>query len=98
MTGGLAYFLDEVGNFPDLVNHAIVKVQRVVSDVGTQQLYDLIKTHADRTGSPKAQEIIANWAEYLPKFWQLVPPSEAESPEAKTYLNQDLQDLRIYTT
>ena len=98
MTGGLAYFLDETGNFPDLVNHAIVKVQRVVSDVGRQQLYDLIKTHADRTGSPKAQEIIANWAEYLPKFWQLVPPSEAESPEAKTYLNQDLQDLRIYTT
>jgi glutamate synthase (ferredoxin) len=84
MTGGLAYFLDESGNFPDLVNHAIVKVQRVVSDVGRQQLYDLIKTHGDRTGSPKAQEIIANWAEYLPKFWQLVPPSEADSPEAKT--------------
>ena len=84
MTGGLAYFLDESGNFPDLVNHAIVKVQRVVSDVGRQQLYDLIKTHSDRTGSPKAQEIIANWAEYLPKFWQLVPPSEADSPEAKT--------------
>jgi glutamate synthase (ferredoxin) len=84
MTGGLAYFLDEVGNFPDFVNHAIVNVQRVVSDVGRQQLYDLIKTHGDRTGSPKAQEIIANWAEYLPKFWQLVPPSEADSPEAKT--------------
>jgi glutamate synthase (ferredoxin) len=84
MTGGLAYFLDESGNFPDLVNHAIVNVQRVVSDVGRQQLYDLIKTHGDRTGSPKAQEIIANWAEYLPKFWQLVPPSEADSPEAKT--------------
>jgi glutamate synthase (ferredoxin) len=59
-------------------------VQRVVSDVGRQQLYDLIKTHERRTGSPKAQEIIANWAEYLPKFWQLVPPSEADSPEAKT--------------
>jgi glutamate synthase (ferredoxin) len=83
MTGGLAYFLDETGNFPDLVNHAIVNVQRVVSPVGTQQLYDLITTHADRTGSPKAQEIIANWEAYLPKFWQLVPPSEADSPEAK---------------
>jgi glutamate synthase (ferredoxin) len=47
-------------------------------------LYDLIKTHGDRTGSPKAQEIIANWEAYLPKFWQLVPPSEADSPEAKT--------------
>jgi glutamate synthase (ferredoxin) len=84
MTGGLGYFLDETGNFPDLVNHAIVNVQRVASAVGAQQLYDLIKTHGDRTGSPKAQEIIANWEAYLPKFWQLVPPSEADSPEAKT--------------
>ncbi|MEI6442207.1 MAG: glutamate synthase large subunit [Nostocales cyanobacterium ELA583] len=83
MTGGLGYFLDETGNFPDLVNHAIVKVQRVVSNVGAQQLYELIKTHGEKTGSPKAQEIIANWTEYLPKFWQLVPPSEADSPEAK---------------
>jgi glutamate synthase (ferredoxin) len=83
MTGGLAYFLDEVGNFPDFVNHAIVKVQRVASDAGEKQLYDLIKAHADKTGSPKALEIIANWPEYLPKFWQLVPPSEADSPEAK---------------
>jgi glutamate synthase (ferredoxin) len=83
MTGGLAYFLDEVGNFPDFVNHAIVKVQWVVSEAGAKQLYELIQTHAQKTGSPKAQEIIANWEAYLPKFWQLVPPSEADSPEAK---------------
>jgi glutamate synthase (ferredoxin) len=83
MTGGLAYFCDEVGNFPDFVNHAIVKVQRVVSEAGAKQLYELIETHARKTGSPKAQEIIANWEAYLPKFWQLVPPSEADSPEAK---------------
>ncbi|MBO1071615.1 MAG: glutamate synthase subunit alpha [Dolichospermum sp. DEX189] len=83
MTGGLAYFLDEVGNFPDFVNHAIVKVQRVVSEAGAKQLYELIQTHARKTGSPKAQEIIANWESYLPKFWQLVPPSESDSPEAK---------------
>jgi glutamate synthase (ferredoxin) len=83
MTGGLAYFLDEVDNFPDFVNHAIVKVQRVVSEEGVNQLYELIQTHARKTGSPKAQEIIANWESYLPKFWQLVPPSESDSPEAK---------------
>ena len=88
MTGGLAYFLDEVRNFPDFVNHAIVKIQRVASDAGEKQLYDLIKAHADKTGSPKALEIIANWPEYLPKFWQLVPPSEADSPEAKTAQKQ----------
>jgi glutamate synthase (ferredoxin) len=83
MTGGLAYFLDEDGSFPTKVNPEIVKVQRVVSEAGAQQLRDLIQAHGDRTGSPKAQQILANWATSLPQFWQVVPPSEADSPEAK---------------
>jgi len=82
MTGGLAYFLDEDGSFPELVNREIVKIQRVLTTAGEKQLQDLIKAHVERTGSPKGQIILDNWQEYLPKFWQLVPPSEAESPEA----------------
>ncbi|MBD2293796.1 glutamate synthase subunit alpha [Anabaena sphaerica FACHB-251] len=82
MTGGLSYFLDEDGAFPELVNKAIVKIQRVVTEAGAKQLHELIQAHSDRTGSPKAQLILQNWAEYLPKFWQVVPPSEADSPEA----------------
>ncbi|MBD3880876.1 glutamate synthase subunit alpha [Phormidium tenue FACHB-886] len=82
MTGGLAYFLDEDGSFPTKVNPEIVKVQRVVAPAGEQQLKELIEAHTERTGSEKAKTILANWTEYLPKFWQVVPPSEAESPEA----------------
>ncbi|MCU0526610.1 MAG: glutamate synthase large subunit [Elainella sp. Prado103] len=82
MTGGLAYFLDEDGSFPTKVNPEIVKVQRVVTSAGEQQLKDLIQAHLDRTGSRKAQSILERWTEYLPKFWQVVPPSEADSPEA----------------
>jgi glutamate synthase (ferredoxin) len=82
MTGGLAYFLDEDGSFPSKVNPEIIKIQRVTSPVGERQLKDLIEAHADRTGSAKAKRILANWAEYLPLFWQAVPPSEANSPEA----------------
>jgi glutamate synthase (ferredoxin) len=82
MTGGLGYFLDEDGSFPELVNKTIVKIQRVATEAGEKQLYDLIKAHSDRTGSPKAQLILQNWSEYLLKFWQVVPPSEADSAEA----------------
>ncbi|MBF2003453.1 MAG: glutamate synthase large subunit [Synechococcales cyanobacterium M58_A2018_015] len=82
MTGGLAYFLDEDGSFPTKVNPEIVKVQRVVTPAGEQQLKELIQLHADRTGSPKAKQILARWSEVLPLFWQVVPPSEADSPEA----------------
>jgi len=82
MTGGLAYFFDEDGSFPTKVNPEIVKVQRVVTPAGEQQLKALIQAHADRTDSPKAKQILEDWSEALPKFWQVVPPSEAESPEA----------------
>ncbi|BAY76134.1 ferredoxin-dependent glutamate synthase GltB [Nostoc linckia NIES-25] len=82
MTGGLAYFLDEDGSFLELVNPEVFKKQRVITQAGAKQLQELIKTHAERTGSPKAKKILQNWQEFLPKFWQLVPLSEADSPEA----------------
>ncbi|MBD2740682.1 glutamate synthase-related protein [Coleofasciculus sp. FACHB-1120] len=82
MTGGLAYFLDEDGSFTSKVNPEIVKLQRVRTPAGEQQLKELIELHAERAGSQKAKDILANWAESLAKFWQVVPPSEADSPEA----------------
>ncbi len=82
MTGGLAYFLDEDGSFPAKVNPEIVKIQRVITPAGEQQLFELIQAHAERTGSPKAKMIVEQWSDYLPQFWQVVPPSEADSPEA----------------
>jgi len=80
MTGGLAYFLDEEGNFPTRVNPEIVKVQRVITEAGAEQLKAMITAHGDRTGSAKAAKILADWEAYLPKFWQVVPPSEADTP------------------
>ncbi len=83
MTGGLGYFLDEGGNFEAKVNPEIVKVQRIGSAEGEAQLKELITTHVAKTGSKKGQLILDSWADYLPKFWQVVPPSEADNPEAK---------------
>ncbi len=79
MTGGLGYFLDEDGSFQTKVNPEIVAVQRVLSAAGEAQLKGLIQSHADRTGSPKAQNILADWNNYLAKFWQVVPPSEKDT-------------------
>ncbi len=82
MTGGLGYFLDEDDTLVAKINPEIVQWQRVETVAGEKQLQDLIAAHVAKTGSAKAQEILSRWAEYLPKFWQLVPPSEAETPEA----------------
>ena len=83
-TGGLGYFLDEDGSFPAKVNPEIVKIQRVTSAAGEKQLKELIQAHGDRTGSDLAAKILANWQEYLPKFYQVVPPSEEDTPEASS--------------
>jgi glutamate synthase (ferredoxin) len=82
MTGGLAYFLDETGDFPTKVNPEIVKIQRVISPAGEAQLKALLLEHVEATCSAKAQAILADWSSYLPKFWQVVPPSEAKTAEA----------------
>jgi glutamate synthase (ferredoxin) len=89
MTGGLAYFFDEDDTFPIRVNRETVKVQRVTAPAGEQQLKDLVKLHASQTGSPKARYILENWSEMLPHFWQVVPPSEADSPEANAALLEE---------
>jgi glutamate synthase (ferredoxin) len=79
MTGGLGYFLDEDDSFPPRVNYEIVKIQRVLSgSAGETQLRELIEAHEASTGSEKARLTLANWDEYLPKFWQVIPPSEAD--------------------
>ena len=82
MTGGIGYFLDEDGTFQSKVNGEIVSVQRVITPAGEAQLKTLIEDHVAKTGSPKGEAILANWAESLEKFWQVVPPSEANTPEA----------------
>ncbi|HAC64020.1 MAG TPA: glutamate synthase large subunit, partial [Cyanothece sp. UBA12306] len=81
MTGGLGYFLDEEGNFPAKVNPEIVEIQKICTEAGEAQLKELITAHVEKTGSKKGQLILDNWSEYVAKFWQVVPPSEGNSPE-----------------
>jgi glutamate synthase (ferredoxin) len=82
MTGGIAYFLDEDSSLAAKLSQETLKVQRVITIAGERQLKELIQLSSDRTGSPKAKQILGNWSFYLPLFWQVVPPSEANSSEA----------------
>lgn len=82
MTGGIAYFLDENDSFTAKINPEIVKIQRVITAAGQEQLKSMITTHVEKTGSQKGQDILDNWNSYLGKFWQVVPPSEADSEVA----------------
>jgi len=81
-TGGWGYYLDEeVDGFslPTRLNKDVLH-QRV-NAVGAAQLKELIEAHVAATGSEKAQAILADWDNYLPKFWQVYPSSEKDAPE-----------------
>ena len=80
MTGGMAYLLDEDGSVPAKVNGEIVRIQRVQTEDAERELKDAIARHRDRTGSPKAARILENWSTFLPQFWQVIPPSEDNTP------------------
>jgi glutamate synthase (ferredoxin) len=82
MTGGLAYILDEDDTLVPKINKEIVKMQRVNAPAGQMQLKGLIEAYVEKTGSTKGAKILNEWEAYLPLFWQLVPPSEEDSPEA----------------
>ncbi|MCO5561596.1 hypothetical protein L7F22_015217 [Adiantum nelumboides] len=97
MTGGLAYLLDEDNSLLPKVNKEIVRMQRVTAPGGQQQLKSLIQAHMDKTGSAKAQEVLKNWDKFLPLFWQLVPPSEEDTPEASASY-EPLQEVATVST
>merc|ERR1712232_1052698 len=88
MTGGLGYFYDEDESFCSKLNTEIVIAQRVKSSAGEQQLKGLISDHFEKTKSKKAKMLLDNWSNELPKFWQIVPPSELGTPEAA---NEDIE-------
>nr|YP_009313044.1 Glutamate synthase [Dermonema virens]SCW21298.1 Glutamate synthase [Dermonema virens] len=88
MTGGLAYFLDEDSKLIDRVNHEIVKVQRIKTDEGENHLKNLLKMHLNRTNSKKSEEILSSWNRFKELFWQVVPPSEQNSPLTNPEVSQ----------
>nr|YP_009313864.1 Glutamate synthase [Hommersandiophycus borowitzkae]SCW22118.1 Glutamate synthase [Hommersandiophycus borowitzkae] len=88
MTGGIAYFLDENDEVLKRINQEIVKVQRIQTHEGEQELRNLLSMHLSKTKSIKAQLILNAWDQFLPLFWQIVPPSELDSPVANPAISQ----------
>ena len=74
MTGGIAYVLDQAGDFPTLrCNRAEVDLERVVEQCDMDKLRDLIAKHGEYTDSPQAKWILENWDVMLPKFIKVFP-------------------------
>jgi len=74
MTGGIAYVLDETGEFAAArCNQASVDLDPVVEQEDIDTLQRLVFRHFQATESPRAQWVLERWDELLPKFYKVFP-------------------------
>jgi glutamate synthase (NADPH/NADH) large chain len=73
MSGGLAYVLDVDGEFAKRCNSAMVDLEPVSDSEDESALKRLIENHQKYTGSKRAAEILAAWAQHRAKFVKVFP-------------------------
>jgi glutamate synthase domain-containing protein 2/glutamate synthase domain-containing protein 1/glutamate synthase domain-containing protein 3 len=74
MNGGIAFVLDETGEFAGvLCNQTSVDLEPVVDPTDMLALQNLVTRHVEATGSPRGEWILENWDEMLPKFVKVFP-------------------------
>jgi glutamate synthase domain-containing protein 3 len=73
MSGGIAYVLDEKGDFAEKrCNIAAVDLEAVPAE-DIDLLYGLINSHVEATSSPRGKWVLENWENMLPKFIKVFP-------------------------
>ena len=74
MTGGIAYVLDNNGDFDMYCNLDTVDLESVRAGTPEEkELLELLGRHAAATGSAKAQRILQNWDDYRGRFVCVMP-------------------------
>ncbi len=73
MSGGVAYILDEIGDFKTRCNMQMVGLESVQDAEEIAALRTLIENHARLTRSSKAERVLATWADSLPRFVKVMP-------------------------
>ena len=88
MSGGIAYVLDETGDFPSRCNQAMVGLERLEDEEEIEQVREMIQRHVQYTGSERAAHILAHWEEYVPKFVKVMPRAYKRMLEAMKRMRQ----------
>jgi len=88
MSGGVAYILDEAGDFATRCNQQMVGLEKADPEE-IEELRLMIKRHADYTKSQKAFKVLALWEEMAPKFVKVMPKDYKRVLQALKKAEQD---------
>jgi glutamate synthase (ferredoxin) len=73
MSGGVAYVLDEDGEFYTRCNTAMVDLEAVSEPGEIESLKAMVTRHYTYTNSEKAWRVLARWDAFLPQFVKVMP-------------------------
>jgi glutamate synthase domain-containing protein 2/glutamate synthase domain-containing protein 1/glutamate synthase domain-containing protein 3 len=73
MSGGIAYVLDEAGDFAGKVNAQMVSLERLEDAAEITAVRRLVERHLEHTSSGRARQVLDAWEETVPKFVKVIP-------------------------
>ncbi|TVQ12973.1 MAG: glutamate synthase large subunit [Leptolyngbya sp. DLM2.Bin27] len=73
MSGGVAYVLDEAGDFATRCNTEMVDLEKLADPEEIRDLQELIQRHIDYTQSKRGIMLLADWENTVPKFVKVMP-------------------------
>jgi glutamate synthase (NADPH/NADH) large chain len=73
MSGGIAYVLDEHGDFASRVNAQMVSLERLEEEAEITALRRLVERHLAHTSSSRARQVLDAWEDMVPKFVKVIP-------------------------
>jgi glutamate synthase domain-containing protein 3 len=83
MSGGTAYIYDIDGRFQSRLNPEMVIALPVKRKHDKAELKALIEAQLEKTGSPRAQEILADWDGMLPKLVRVIAKEKYDLEKAE---------------
>jgi glutamate synthase (NADPH) large chain len=73
MSGGIAYVLDERGDFPGRVNRQMVAVEKLGNPAEIAEVHGMILKHHAYTKSLRARQVLDAWDAMVPRFVKIMP-------------------------
>ncbi|MGE3309650.1 MAG: glutamate synthase large subunit [Limisphaerales bacterium] len=73
MSGGVAYILDEKGEFPVRCNQAMVGLGKIEDPEELAEVRSMIEQHVEHTGSARGKAVLSAWNEKSGQFVRVMP-------------------------
>jgi glutamate synthase domain-containing protein 3 len=94
MSNGVAYVLDEFGDFATRIQDPAIGLVRLESGLDEELLAALIGRHVELTGSARGQTVLSRWAHFGRRFWKVSARAVVEGDAGGQLLRRHLAELQ----